>query len=76
MIDLGLLDVADVAYPQGSLPDGEVECNELTHGRLVVERGEANVLAPVFRNGHLVIRLSVFGREHYPQQRDIQLIAQ
>ena len=36
MVYLGLLDVADVADAQGGLPNGEVECEELAQGRLVV----------------------------------------
>lgn len=76
MIDLGLLDVAYVAYSQGRLPDREVECEKLAYGWLVVRGGETNVLAEILGERHLIIRLSVFGREHHAQQRYIQLIAE
>ena len=64
MVHLGLLEVADVAYPKGALPDGEVEREKLAYGRLVVQGGEADVLAEVLGDGHFIIWLSVFGREH------------
>ena len=42
----------------------DVEREELAYGRLVVQGGEADVLTEVLGDGHFIIRLSVFGREH------------
>ena len=74
MVHLGLLEVADVAYPKGGLPDGEVEREELAYGRLVVQGGEADVLAEVLSDGHFIIGLPVFRGEHYTQHGNVQLI--
>ena len=76
VVYLGLLDVAYVLKAQVALPDGEVQRKELTHGRLVVQGGEADVLSPIFGQGHFIIRLSVFGCKHQADKWQIQLIAE
>ena len=64
MVHFGLLNVADIAYTQGGLPDGKVERDILSNGWLVMQGREADVLAEILGDGHFIIRLSVFGREH------------
>lgn len=47
IIDFGLLDVADIAYPYCRGFDGAIQRDELTDSRLVVQRCKANILAPI-----------------------------
>ena len=47
VVDLGLLYIANITYAQVGCMDGKVECQELAKGRLVVQGGETDVLAPV-----------------------------
>ena len=61
VVYFGLLDIAYILQAQVSLPDGEVHAEELAHGRLVVHGGKADVLPPIFGQGHFIIRLPVFG---------------
>ena len=76
VIDLGLLDIAEIAQAQVCFPDGEIEGEELAHGRLVVQGGETDVLAEIPGDGHFIIRLSIFGREHQAHEREVQLVSQ
>ena len=60
MVCPGLLDVADVSHAQGASPDGEVQREELAHGRLVVQGGERDVPPEILVQRHFIIRLAVF----------------
>ena len=76
VVHLSLLDVADVSHSQVRFPDRNVEREELAQGRLVVQGGETDVLPEILGDGHFIIGLSVFGREHQANEGYIQLVSE
>ena len=60
MVHIGLLDIKDISQAQVRLLDGEIEGEELADGRLVMQRGETDILSKILGYGHFIVRLSVF----------------
>ena len=55
VVDLGLLEVADIGYTHRDLPDREVEGYHLTEGRTVVEGGKQDILSFVSQGEHFIV---------------------
>ena len=73
-VDAALPDVAQVAGAEGKAGDGEVQGEEMAHGRGIARMGEAHV-AVVVAQRHFIVGLSVARREHGAQERQAGLVA-